>query len=297
MDGITTGAIIGIIIAVLFVIVIVIIFSMSVKIVRQADFYVVERLGTYIKTWEKGLHFLVPFIWKVVRKGTYKEKVFDFPEQSIISSDNATVKVDTVCYLEITDPYKYTYGVESPIKAIENLVATTLRNFLGEKKLDETLTSRQEVNEKLTAVLDLASDRWGIKVKRVELKNIIPPSSIRIAMEKQMQSEREKRAMVTLAEGKRDAMIFEAEGKKRAVITVAEGNKEAAILEATGKKQATELLLSANINSHVLTWMAIDKIDALANGTATKIIIPPNLSSVASIMASVSEISKSLKND
>lgn len=235
---------------------------------------------------------MLPFIERVVKKDTYKEKVFDFPEQSIITADNATVRVDTICYLEIIDPFKFTYGVENALRAIENLVATTLRNFLGEKKLDETLVSRQEVNEKLTAVLDLASNQWGIKVKRVELKNILPPASIRTAMEKQMQSEREKRAMVTIAEGKRDAMVFESEGQKKAMIAVAEGKKQAAILEAAGKKEATQLLLSAKIDSYVLTWMAIDKIDVLANGSATKIIIPPNLQSVASVMATVGEIVK-----
>ncbi|WP_027120213.1 SPFH domain-containing protein [[Mycoplasma] testudinis] len=288
----TAGAIVGIVIATIVFLLFILIIATSVKIVNQSNFYIIERLGSFHKTWEKGLHFLRPFIDRIVKKETYKEKVMNFPEQSIITSDNATVKVDTVCYLEITDGFKYTYGVEDAIKAIENLVATTLRNYLGEKKLDETLVSRQELNERLTATLDLAGNQWGIKVKRVELKNIVPPASIQMAMEKQMQSEREKRAMVTIAEGRRDSAIFQADGEQTAMIKVAEGKKQAQILEAEGKRQATELLLSAKIDERVLTWMAIDKIDVLANGTATKIIIPPNLQSIASIMATAVEIGK-----
>ncbi|TDV24367.1 regulator of protease activity HflC (stomatin/prohibitin superfamily) [Mycoplasmopsis mustelae] len=272
----------------------------SIKIVNQSEFFVVERLGKYHKIIEKGINFLIPFIDRIVGNENFKEKVFDFPEQDVITKDNAIVKVDTVVYLSITDPKLYKYGAENPIRAIENLSATTLRNLLGELELDECLTSRDTINSKLTIVLDEASDAWGIKVHRVEIKNILPPTDIQSAMEKQMRAEREKRANILTAEGEREAQILRAQGEKQAKILQAEADKESqilraeaqkqeSILRAEGERKAIELLNSSPLTSKILTLRSIEQLGNIANGKATKIIIPPNLSDVAKTMSVASE--------
>ncbi|VEU58722.1 SPFH domain-containing protein [Mycoplasmopsis gallinacea] len=274
----------------------VIILVSTIKIVSETNFYVVERFGRYHKILFKGLHFLVPFIERVVVKDSIKEKVFDFPAQSVITKDNATIKIDTVVYLKIEDPKLFAYGAENPIRAIEALVSTTLRNLIGELELDESLTSREIINSKLTSILDKASDSWGIKVNRVELQNIIPPHEVQEAMVRQMQAERDKRAQILEAEGIRQSEILKAQGykeskilnaeaNKRALILEAEAQKEKSILEAQGKKQAIELLNASEISAQVLNYKAIEELGNLANGRATKIIIPPNLGDVASSMA------------
>lgn len=278
----------------------------SLKIVAQSNFIIVERLGKYHKTLKNGLNFVIPFIDKVRLRDNYKEKVLDFDAQDVITKDNATIKVDTVVYLQITDPKLYAYGAEEPKRAIENLSATTLRNLLGELELDETLTSRDTINIKLADILDAASDSWGIKVHRVELKNILPPRDVQQAMEKQMRAEREKRATILEAEGQKEASILEAEGRKAATILnaeaenkslviKAEARKQSAILEAEGKKKSIDLVASANINKDVLTLKALDQLGVLANGNATKIILPPNLSNIASLMATGAEVFEAAK--
>ncbi|WP_029608736.1 SPFH domain-containing protein [Mycoplasma simbae] len=273
----------------------------SIKIVPQNEFAVVERLGKYNKTLKNGVNFVVPFIDKIVKKENFKEKVLDFPEQDIITKDNAGIRVDTVVYLKIVDPKLFVYGAENSMKAIENLSATTLRNLLGELELDETLTSRDTINSKLTLILDEASDSWGIKVHRVEIKNIIPPVDIQSAMEKQMRAEREKRASILEAEGKKAASILIAEGEKQSSILRAEAHKQAQILEAEaqreseilraqGKKEAIDLLNNSDINQQILTLKSIEELGKMADGKATKIIIPPNLASVASSMSLAAEM-------
>lgn len=269
----------------------------GIKIVPQSHFFVIERLGKYNKTLNNGLHFIVPFIDKVSKRENFKEKVFDFPAQDVITKDNATIKVDTVVYLQITDPKLFTYGAEQPKKAIENLSATTLRNLLGELELDETLTSRDTINTKLADILDAASDSWGIKVHRVELKNILPPKDIQTAMEKQMRAEREKRANILEAEGFKLSAILEAEGKKQAAVLNAEAIKEASILEAEGQRQAIDLLNRATLSKDILTLKSIEQLGKLADGKATKIIIPPNLATVAGTMATMGELFNSDMKD
>lgn len=284
-------AIAVLILAGLFLVLTLVLLALSIRIVPQADFWIVERLGKYLKTWKGGLHIKVPMIDYIVFKENLKEKVIDFPSQSVITKDNVTMKVNTVTYLQIMDPKKYHYGVENAISAIENLVATTLRNFLGNITVDETLTSRTKINLELTQLLDEASDSWGVKVNRVELKEIMPPTTILQAMEKLLQAERDKTAMITESEGIRDSQIARATGEARAKILIAEAERDRLVLEAEGKKKYVELLASAQISPQVLQWLSLDKIDALANGNATKIIIPPDLSSVAKIMAAVDAFS------
>ncbi|TQC54479.1 SPFH domain-containing protein [Mycoplasmopsis cynos] len=279
----------------------------SIKVIPQSEFAVVERLGKYHKTLKNGINFIVPFIDKIIKKENFKEKVLDFPEQDVITKDNAGIRVDTVVYLAITDPKLFVYGAENSMKAIENLSATTLRNLLGELELDETLTSRDTINSKLTLILDQASDAWGIKVYRVEIKNILPPLDIQNAMEKQMRAEREKRANILDAEGKKAASILIAEGQKsaeilkaeaakQAEILKAEAFKQAEILKAEGQRKAIDLINEANLSQSILTLKSIEQLEKLANGNATKIIIPPNLSSIASTMSVVSEVLDT-KND
>lgn len=283
------------VVCVLILIFLLIVIFTSIKIVPQAHFYIVERLGKYKSTLKGGIHVLAPFIDKIVKKESLKEKVIDFPSQRVITKDNVTMAIDTVTYLQILDPHCYYYGVDNAIKAIENLVATTLRNFLGNKTVNDALTSRQDINMELTKTLDEAANAWGIKVNRVELKEISPPPSIQQAMEKLLQAERDKTARITEAEGYRESMIKKAEGESEAMVKLANAKKESLILEAQGKKESVQLLLSSNINEKVLTWISLDKIDALANGNATKIILPPNLTSLASLMAtfdSLKDISK-----
>ncbi|MBN0919108.1 SPFH domain-containing protein [[Mycoplasma] gypis] len=291
----------------LFIIVLCLLIS-SIKIVPETNFWVVQRLGKYHKTLNKGVNFIVPIIDKVVVKENLKEKVLDFPAQSVITKDNATIRVDTVVYLKIFDPKLYSYGAETPLKAIENLVATTLRNLIGELELDQSLTSREVINSKLTKVLDEASDPWGIRVNRVEIQNIIPPKEVEQAMIRQMQAEREKRARILEAEGIKQSLILNAQGNKESTILNAEAvkermilqaqaEKEKSILEAEGKRRAIELLNEANINDKILQYKALDEIKTLANGTATKIIIPPNLKDVASTMAVAKEVLFEDKNN
>lgn len=289
-----------------------ILFSSSVKIVPQAQAYIVERLGAYLTTWGVGLHIKIPLIDKLVKKVSLKEQVADFPPQSVITKDNVTMQIDTVVYFQITDPKMYAYGVERPMSAIENLTATTLRNIIGDLELDETLTSRDAVNTKMRAILDEATDPWGIKINRVELKNIIPPREIQDAMEKQMKAERERRQAILIAEGEKKSAILVAEGKKESVILEAEGEKQSAILRAEAKKEATireaegeaeailkvqqataeglKLLNAANPTAPVVALKSLEAFEKAADGKATKIIIPSELQGLAGLATSVKEL-------
>lgn len=280
----------------LFVLVIVIIvlillaLSLSIKIVPQTSFYVIERFGVYKKVWNSGIHVKIPFIDRVALKGNYKEKVSDYEPQDVITKDNVLITVDTVVFYQITDAKLYTYGAENPNLALEKLSATTLRNLLGELDLDHTLTSREIVNNKLTSILDEASDAWGIKVNRVEVKNITPPKDVQKAMEKQMQAEREKRANILEAEGRKEASIKIAEGRSKALILEAEAHKEAKILKSQAEREAIELITSAKITPEYLKYQSIEGLKTLADGNATKIIIPPNLADIASTMSVAAEM-------
>ncbi|MDZ7293758.1 SPFH domain-containing protein [Mycoplasmopsis pulmonis] len=299
-----------IVLGVIFLFCLVLVLPFSLKIVSQTEFIIVERLGTYRKTLTNGIHFIIPIIDIPRSRGNFKEQVLDFKPQDVITKDNAIVKVDSVIFFQITDAKLYTYGAEYPIKALENLSYTTLRNLLGEFELDELLTSRDIVNAKLTTTIDLASDAWGIKVHRVELKTIDPPADIKNAMEKQLRAEREKRANILEAQGQREAAILEAQGQREAAILAAQGEKEAAILraqgqreaailEAEGQKKSIYLLNSSDISKEVLTWKSIEQLGRIADGKATKIIIPPSLQNLAGSMASVAEFFdiKDKKND
>ena len=283
-----------------------------IKIVPQAYAFVVERLGAYQDTWSTGLHFKVPFIDRVARRVNLKEQVVDFPPQPVITKDNVTMQIDTVVYFQITDPKLYAYGVENPIMAIENLSATTLRNIIGDLELDETLTSRETINTKMRASLDIATDPWGIKVNRVELKNIMPPAAIQDAMEKQMKAERERREAILIAEGQKKSTILVAEGKKEAAILDAQAEKEAAILraeaekekmirEAEGQAKAIETVQKANADGiryikeagadeAVLTLKSLEALKNLADGKATKIVVPSDLQGLAGLATSFKEI-------
>ncbi|UCU26686.1 SPFH domain-containing protein [Mycoplasma anserisalpingitidis] len=264
--------------------------SLTIKIVPQTSFYVIERFGVYKKVWNSGIHVKIPFIDRVALKGNYKEKVSDYEPQDVITKDNVLITVDTVVFYQITDAKLYTYGAENPNLALEKLSATTLRNLLGELDLDHTLTSREIVNNKLTSILDEASDAWGIKVNRVEVKNITPPKDVQKAMEKQMQAEREKRANILEAEGRKEASIKIAEGRSKALILEAEAHKEAKILKAQAEREAIELITSAKITPEYLKYQSIEGLKTLADGNATKIIIPPNLADIASTMSVAAEM-------
>ena len=296
-----------------------------IKIVPQAQAYVVERLGAYQSTWSVGLHFKAPFIYKVAKRVLLKEQVVDFAPQPVITKDNVTMRIDTVVFYQITDPKLYTYGVENPIMAIENLTATTLRNIIGDLEFDQTLTSRETINTKMRASLDIATDPWGIKVNRVELKNIIPPAEIQNAMEKQMKAERERReavtraegekkASVTVAEGKKEAAILEAEAEKQSAILRAEAEKEKRIKEAEGQAEALrkvkeaeaegirlvkeaeatgiKMVKEAGADEAVLKLQSLEAFKAAANGPANKIIIPSEIQGLAGLAASAKEIMK-----
>jgi len=267
----------------------IVLLTASVRIVRQSEARVVERLGKYNKTLNTGIHVILPFFDRCGPVISLKEKVADFQPQPIITKDNVTMQIDTVVYFQITDPKLYSYGVERPIAAIENLTATTLRNIVGELELDETLTSRDTVNTKMRAILDEATDPWGIKINRVELKNIDPPKAIREAMEKQMRAERERREAILLAEGEKRSNILIAEGEKEAAILRAEAQKAALIKEAEGKAEAIQRIIEAKPSEAYLTLESLEALKALANGNATKLIIPSNLTDVASLVASVTE--------
>ena len=296
------------------VVVLIVIFVSCIKIVPQAHALVVERLGAFQATWSVGLHFKVPFIDKVAKRVVLKEQVVDFPPQPVITKDNVTMRIDTVVFFQITDPKLFAYGVENPIMAIENLTATTLRNIIGDLELDETLTSRETINTKMRATLDVATDPWGIKVNRVELKNIIPPTAIQDAMEKQMKAERERRESVTRAEGEKRATILVAEGKKESAILDAEAEKQAAILRAEAKREATikeaegqaeailriqqanadgiRFLKDSQPDAAVLQIKSLEAFAKAADGKATKIIIPSEIQGLAGLVSSITEIAK-----
>lgn len=275
----------------------------NIRIVPQSNAFVIERLGAYQGTWNVGLHVKVPFIDRIAKKVSLKEKVFDFPPQPVITRDNVTMMIDTVVYFQITDPKLYTYGVEQPINALENLSATTLRNIIGELELDESLTSRDVINTKMRSILDEATDPWGIKVNRVEVKNIEPPQAIRDAMEKQMKAERERREQILIAEGHKQSAILEAEGQKQALILQAEAQKESAIQKAKGEAEAIrevqqakaeglKMLKEAGMDASVLKLRSLEAFEKAADGQATKIIVPSDLQSLAGIVTSVAEIAK-----
>ncbi|MCI6855354.1 MAG: SPFH/Band 7/PHB domain protein [Firmicutes bacterium] len=275
----------------------------NIRIVPQARAYVVERLGAYHGTWQVGLHFKIPLIDKIARKVSLKEKVIDFPPQPVITKDNVTMEIDTVIYFQITDPKLYTYGVESPMDAIENLTATTLRNIIGELELDESLTSREHINSKIRLVLDEATDPWGIKINRVEVKNITPPRDIQTAMEKQMRAERERREAILIAEGEKKSAILIAEGQKEAAILQAEAQKQAAIKEAEGQSEAIlminkatadglKLIKDAQLDDAVIKLKSLEAFQKAADGQATKIIIPSEIQGLAGLVASVKELVK-----
>ena len=269
--------------------VILLIFAFSVRIVHQSTARIVERLGKYHKTLQTGVHFIIPIIDRTLPAISLKEIVADFPPQPIITKDNVTMQIDTVVYYQVTDPKLYTYGVEMPVRAIENLTATTLRNIVGELELDETLTSRDTVNGKMRIILDEATDAWGIKINRVELKNIDPPKAIREAMEKQMRAERERREAILLAEGEKTANILKAEGEKQAQILIAEAQKATFIAEAEGEAEAIRKIIEADPSQAYLTLKAFEALKSVADGQSTKLIVPSNIADVASLVASVTE--------
>ncbi len=285
-----------------------------IRIVPQAQAMVVERLGAYLETWNVGIHFKVPFIDRVAKRVLLKEQVVDFAPQPVITKDNVTMKIDTVVFFQITDPKLYAYGVENPIMAIENLTATTLRNIIGDLELDQTLTSRETINTKMRSALDVATDPWGIKVNRVELKNIIPPAAIQDAMEKQMKAERERREAILKAEGEKKSTILVAEGKKQSAILDAEADKQAAILHAEAEKEkrireaegqaeaiikiqqanadGIRMIKEAGADQTVLQLKSLEAFAKAADGKATKIIIPSEIQSLAGLVTSVTEIAK-----
>ena len=282
-------------------IVILIILISNIKVVPQAHVFVVERLGAYNSTWSTGLHFKIPFIDKISKKVSLKEQVIDFPPQPVITKDNVTMQIDTVVYFQVSDAKLYTYGVERPISAIENLSATTLRNIIGDLELDHTLTSRDVINTQIRTILDEATDAWGIKVNRVELKNIIPPQEIQVSMEKQMKAERERRAQILTAEGEKRSAILIAEGEKESAILRADAEKETKIREAQGEAQAImlvqqamadsiKLLNEANPGDKVIAIKSLEAFGKAADGKATKIIIPSNIQSFAGLATSLKEL-------
>ncbi len=310
-EVIMPGLVIGFIILVILILVLL---ASCVKVVPQAHALVIERLGGYLATWGVGIHFKMPFVDRVAKRVLLKEQVVDFAPQPVITKDNVTMRIDTVVFFQITDPKLFAYGVENPIMAIENLTATTLRNIIGDMELDETLTSRETINTKMRASLDVATDPWGIKVNRVELKNIIPPQAIQDAMEKQMKAERERREAVTRAEGEKTATVLVAEGKKQSAILDAEAEKQAAILRAEAKKEATvreaegqaeailkiqqanadglRYLKEAEPDSAVLQLKSLEAFAKAADGKATKIIVPSEIQGMAGLVKSIAEVAK-----
>ena len=293
-----------IIIAVIAIVVLLVIVS-NIKVVSQSNAFVIERLGAYSSTWGQGLHVKIPVIDRIAQKVSLKEQVVDFPPQPVITKDNVTMQIDTVVYFQITDPKLYAYGVVDPIFAIENLTATTLRNIIGDLELDHTLTSRDDINERIRIILDEATDAWGIKVKRVELKNILPPREIQEAMEKQMKAERERRAKILDAEGEKKSAILIAEGRKESAILEADAIKEAKIREAQGEAEAIlsvqkayadslRMLNEAQPSEAVIALKSLESFQKAADGRATKIIIPSEIQSLAGLATSFKEI---IKND
>ena len=267
----------------------VIIFSLSIRIVKQGTAVIVERLGKYHKTLGTGMRFIVPFIDRALPPISLKEQVADFKPQPVITKDNVTMQIDSVVFFQIVDPKLYTYGIERPMSAIENLTATTLRNIVGELELDETLSSRDTVNTKMREIIDTATDPWGIKVNRVELKNILPPAAIQESMAQQMRAERERRENILLAEGEKRSKILVAEGEKEAEILKAEARKIALLTEAEGQKQAIEKIVAAKPDAAYLTLQGYEALKVLAEGEATKIIVPNDLANVATLFTSIKE--------
>ena len=297
---------VGLIILGAVILILLILIIRNIQIVPQAHAYVIERLGAYSTTWDTGLHIKVPFIDRVSKKVSLKEQVVDFPPQPVITRDNVTMQIDTVVYFEITDPKLYTYGVERPLSAIENLTATTLRNIIGDLELDNTLTSRDTINDKIRIILDEATDAWGIRVIRVELKNILPPREIQDAMEKQMKAERERRARILDAEGEKRSQILVAEGLKESAILKADAVKEQKIREAQGEAEAILTVQKANAdalkmlneaapNDRVIQLKSLEAFERAADGQATKIIIPSDIQSLAGSVTAVKEIWKDEK--
>ena len=305
------------IILIVLVVLILLILVSCIKIVPQAQAFVVERLGAYQGTWSVGFHLKMPFIDKVARKVNLKEQVADFPPQPVITKDNVTMRIDTVVFYQITDPKLFTYGVENPMMAIENLTATTLRNIIGDLELDQTLTSRETINTKMRAALDIATDPWGIKVNRVELKNIIPPAEIQSAMEKQMKAERERREAVTRAEGEKKANILVAEGEKESAILRAEAEKQSAILKAEAEKEkmireaegqaeailkvqqanadGIRMLKEAGADEAVLKMKSLEAFEKVADGRATTILLPAQLEGIASLASAWKETANQIQ--
>ena len=304
----------GFLVLIIILIIVLFVLISCVKIVPQAHAYVLERLGGYKETWSVGIHFKMPILDRVARRVSLKEQVVDFEPQAVITKDNVTMQIDTVVFFQITDPKKYAYGVENPIAAIENLTATTLRNIIGDLELDETLTSRETINTKMRTILDIATDEWGIKVNRVELKNIMPPKAIQDAMEKQMKAERERREAILRAEGEKKSTILVAEGEKESVILKAEAEKQAAILQAEAEKEkrikeaegeaeailkvqqanadGIRFIREAGADQAVLTIKSLEAFEKAADGKATKIIIPSELQSLAGLVKSAKEVIK-----
>ena len=299
--AVSTGTIIGVAIGIIVILLLVI---PNIKIVPQATTFIIERLGTYRTTWETGFHMKVPFIDRVAKKISLKEKVADFAPQAVITKDNVTMQIDTVLFYQIVDPKLYTYGIERPIVAIENLSATTLRNIIGDLELDQTLTSRDIINTRMREILDEATDPWGIKVNRVELKNIIPPKEIQAAMEKQMKAEREKREKILIAEGEKESAIRVAEGEKEAAILRAEAKKQAAIREAEGQAQAIlavqeatakglQMVKDVGADDGLIALKGLEALEKVGQGASTKIIIPSDLQGIAGLTTTIKEIAKS----
>ena len=291
------------ILVILLMILVLVLIVTNIRIVPQAKAYVIERLGAYNGTWQVGLHVKIPLIDKIAKKISLKEHVIDFPPQPVITKDNVTMEIDTVIYFQITDPKLYTYGVEHPLSAIENLTATTLRNIIGELELDGTLTSREIINSKIRIVLDEATDAWGIKINRVEVRNILPPKDIQTAMEKQMRAERERREAILRAEGEKKSAILIAEGQKEAKILEAEAEKQAAIKQAEGEAEAIlmvqkatadgiKMLKDAGPNREIIALKGLESFAAAADGRATKIIIPSELQGLAGLATAVEELMK-----
>ncbi len=297
------AAILSRIVVVLFIIVVLVVLATSIRVVQQSKAYVIERLGAFQDVWGVGLHFKIPFLDRVRKVVSLKEQVADFPPQPVITKDNVTMQIDTVLYFQITDPKLYAYGVENPMNAIENLTATTLRNIIGELELDQSLTSRDVINARMRSILDEATDPWGIKVNRVELKNILPPKDIQNAMEKQMRAERERRESILQAEGQKQSQILVAEGEKESRILRADAEKQARIMAAEAEAEAIlkvnqamadslKLLNEASPNDQVIKLKALEAFQSAANGKATKIIIPSEIQGLAGLAAGVVETVK-----
>ncbi|MBR3229399.1 MAG: SPFH/Band 7/PHB domain protein [Bacilli bacterium] len=293
-------------ILIIILVLVLIIILPSIKVVPQSKCYIIERLGSYYATWNNGLHYKIPFIDRISGIISLKEMVKDFAPQPVITKDNVTMQIDTVVYFQITDPKLYTYGVDNPINAIENLTATTLRNIIGDLELDQTLTSRDIINSKMRAILDEATDPWGIKINRVEVKNILPPRDIQEAMEKQMRAERERReailkaegekkSSILIAEGRKQSAILNAEAEKEAMVKAAEGQAEAILKVNTAEAEAIKLLKDAGADKSVLTLKSLESLEKVANGNATKIIVPSDLQNVATLGTTISEMFKDQK--